>query len=1192
MIRTEIRRNVERCMNRLRNFFSNSWVLGLIGITALSLLIWYGANYIKFGDSNASLPKGIRITIIFFLYSIWLVWKMSQLVVERRQNKALIDGIEQAREEDVDPDQVRSHEEMKALSERFRDAMKVLRKARFNSDRGSVSLYQLPWYIVIGPPGSGKTTALVNSGLQFPLANSHGKDALGGVGGTRNCDWWFTNEAVLIDTAGRYTTQDSHRVHDNSAWKAFLGLLQRYRRRRPINGVLVAISLQDLMVQTSEQRAHQAKTIRARISELQQHLGIRFPIYLTFTKCDLVAGFTEYFDNLSQAEREQVWGISFKEEDRTAKDASLADFSGEFHKLIDRLNQRVLWRVHQERNLEQRANLQGFPARMESLHDVLCDFVSQAFSPNRYDTAPMVRGVYFTSGTQEGTPIDRMMARVSADFALEREVGKKFQGAGKSFFIHRLLKDVIFPEAELVGVNRKIESATRWLRSTAYIGSVVMLIGAIALWTGVVTQNKLYMAEVKDNIALYEREKSELESKSLDPAESLLLLEPLYAAATVYQREDHPWLENLGLFDGRIDRAADALYLKILYERYFPVLTASVEQQLSGMSSEDPRLVETLKVYLMFFDSEKRNDSEIKNYFSARWADELSGQATKQQQLEEHLKRLFSSPVGAGHKPNERVIAEARDKLKRIPVARRLYAQLQRSELGTTEIDLYRAVGGDTEQLFGVAANDPRFSVPYLYTKAGYKELDFGSDSPLLEGLAEDRWIYGGELIGEDFSDEDRENLGHDVERIYLGEYQNKWQTFVNGFSIKRFSSSAEAVEILSKLSDPVYSPLLAVAEIVADNTRLTQRSDLPVDASGMATPVSSRARSVGAVAAAEISDTLKERFKPTTVDLRFEQLHRITESEQGRPARIQDYLAAVTKVKEYLAEIDSGVNSDEAAFVKAKARFSGNADAIKNLRVKAASAPDPVNQWLNQIADSTWQLVMAKAKRHVDRIWQQEVYGAYNRSLAGRFPLRSNADQDAQSLEFNNYFKPGGVEQNFVDEYLQPFVDTRTWRGKSLEGVGLGISNAALSQMKRADRIRKTLFAEGDLAAYEFRIEPTKLDSGVRLFTLELGEQRIPYSHGPRTTTKLSWRGGDTNRVRLIFEDLNETVHRKHFEGDWAWYRLLANSDLKPGSRRSELFVTFHEEGRSAQFRLSANGAYNPFDHRLLGGYQCPQSL
>ena len=82
--------------------------------------------------------------------------------------------------------------------------------------RDGAGLYDLPWYMIIGPPGAGKTTVLVNSGLNFPLAEKFGKEALRGVGGTRSCDWWFTDQAVLLDTAGRYTTQDSNQQRRRS----------------------------------------------------------------------------------------------------------------------------------------------------------------------------------------------------------------------------------------------------------------------------------------------------------------------------------------------------------------------------------------------------------------------------------------------------------------------------------------------------------------------------------------------------------------------------------------------------------------------------------------------------------------------------------------------------------------------------------------------------------------------------------------------------------------------------------------------------------------------------------------------------------------------------------------------------------------------------------------------------------------
>jgi hypothetical protein len=127
---------------------------------------------------------------------------------------------------------------------------------------GGSYLYELPWYVFVGAPGSGKTTALVNSGLSFPLAEKYGPGAIAGVGGTRNCDWWFTDEAVLIDTAGRYTTQDSDQSGDKQAWEAFLDLLKKTRPRRPLNGVVLTLSAADLLQQGVAERSARRRPAR------------------------------------------------------------------------------------------------------------------------------------------------------------------------------------------------------------------------------------------------------------------------------------------------------------------------------------------------------------------------------------------------------------------------------------------------------------------------------------------------------------------------------------------------------------------------------------------------------------------------------------------------------------------------------------------------------------------------------------------------------------------------------------------------------------------------------------------------------------------------------------------------------------------------------------------------------------------
>lgn len=1184
-------------MKRLLDALTNKWVLGIIGLVALSLLIWFGADFIKFGSNNATLSPSLRIVIIGILVLVWFTWNLSQWLIERKQNQAFLKDIEEAeKQEAVNPDEERSKEELDAISSRFKEALSTLKKSRFKSRSGSKSLYQLPWYIIIGPPGSGKTTALVNSGLEFPLSQSHGKEALGGIGGTRNCDWWFTNEAVMIDTAGRYTTQDSHRIIDNSAWNGFLSLLKKYRRRRPINGAIVAISLQDLMVQTSEQRIQQAKTIRSRINELQKQLGIRFPIYLTFTKCDLVAGFSEFFANLSHAEREQVWGLSFPPEQNAQTGVDIEIFENEFDQLIERLNQRLLWRVQQERNIEKRSILQGFPARMDSLGSIVNDFLKQAFSPNRYDIVPMLRGVYFSSATQEGSPIDRMIASVSVDFGLNRDLSKQQHNSGKSFFITRLLKDVIFAESELVGVNRKVEKFTVWLRRATFGALATLFLGCIILWSGSVTQNKIYMGDVNEQLEQHITASNQFNYDENNITQTLSVLNPLREASRVYDQENHPWLSNLGLYDSGVDKAADALYRDKLETIFLPTFVRSIELHLNSLSGKDESLLPLLRMYLTFFDAEKRESlSDIKTYAQTQWQNQLPGQANKQDQLLVHLDALLEQPLPKSAKVNTRIVSRARTQLKRIPVAQRLYNQLITDEQNSHVVDLYSKIGGDMRQIFSLQETSSVFSMPYIFTKEGFKNTTFGAQSPLLKQLAKDQWIYGEDTQNEDFSEADLEKLSRDVKQIYLTEYAKNWQSFLKSFSIAGFENTAQALEMLNQLSDPIYSPLLAIVELATDNTELTPRRDLaiPTNKTGIRAPVSGTTRKAASAAGDLAQNLAGDLYQPNSVDLRFENLQRMVKSEQGRPAQIQNHLENIQKLHEYLTEIDTAPNPNASAYDAAKSRFSGAGnDAIKQLRLKANTAPEPIKAWLLSLADHTWALVMNKTRSHVQYQWEDQVYRSYANTLANKYPLSAGKDSETPILEFDNFFKPQGIQQNFVNEYIAPFINTRNWKQKVFDKQSLGLSPSTMVQLRRAENIRNAFYSTGESASIDFKVEPSKLDSGVRLFALEVGETRTSYSHGPRTTKNISWSGLEDIRVRIIFEDLNETVHRKHFEGDWALIRLLDTSKVETGRNRNTHLVTFEDSGRKAQYTVSTSTRINPFDLTLLRNYRLAKTL
>ena len=199
------------------------WFQTALGVIVLIVMVWFFGPLLGIGQMHPLDSDIARFIAIAALIVLWIIGNLLRTLSVKRHEKKLEEVVTAP-----DKDAIASAEEVALLSERLRTAVQALKKAP-GGRRERKRLHELPWYMFIGPPGAGKTTALVNSGLNFPLADAKGPAALKGVGGTRNCDWWFTDEAVLIDTAGRYSTQDSQAKVDSAAWLGFLRLLKKHR---------------------------------------------------------------------------------------------------------------------------------------------------------------------------------------------------------------------------------------------------------------------------------------------------------------------------------------------------------------------------------------------------------------------------------------------------------------------------------------------------------------------------------------------------------------------------------------------------------------------------------------------------------------------------------------------------------------------------------------------------------------------------------------------------------------------------------------------------------------------------------------------------------------------------------------------------------------------------------------------------
>jgi len=642
----------------------NRWLLGGVGLAAFALVAWFTGDLLALGDWRPLESEGGRGALIVAAAAAWLGWEWWRARQARLENARLLEVLASGGETDS---AVRAAREIAVLRQRFEEAAVVLKRARFKGPDGeSRYVHELPWYVFIGAPGSGKTTALVNSGLQFPLKGAGSDPALAGVGGTRNCDWWFTDDAVLLDTAGRYTTQESDLEADAAAWLGFLDLIKRFRPRRPLNGALVTLSVSDLMLWSEEERKRYAWHVRARVAELYERLGVRFPVYLLVTKTDLLAGFMEMFGELDADARARVWGMTFGyAADGFVMGSPGQRFTEEFRELEARLYGEMLERLQAERDLQRRAAAYRFPQQFRGLGPLIEQFLDMAFIGVPGAPEPMLRGVYFTSGTQEGNPIDRVLGTLARSFGLERAAGPALAGSGKSFFLMRLLRGVIFQESGLAGSNPAVERQARRLRTLAFGSIAALAVALAALWTWSYAGNRDFIARAQTATASAKTELDKLGApRSGDETQLVRALNALRTLPGGYlaQKAGNSTSPGLGLSQSaKIGAQAVRAYRNALRDALFPRLAMSLEADIreSLRSSAKEGLGESLGAYLSLYEGSKPDPKPIEAAAQRIWRLADADNAS----LLAHLRAgLESGTPEMRHPRDEAIIREARQK--------------------------------------------------------------------------------------------------------------------------------------------------------------------------------------------------------------------------------------------------------------------------------------------------------------------------------------------------------------------------------------------------------------------------------------------------------------------------------------------------------------------------------------------------
>jgi type VI secretion system protein ImpL len=420
---------MKHIMTQLKNSAYKNAIISFTVILVGSLIIWFAGPHIK----HLHLASAGRR--VYLLALVFLIWGVSNFAFKDKWSVSKINAL------------------LKAATKNLPQT----------AETSKIHLARLPWYLLIGPSGSGKSTLLSNANVNFVLKNHLDQNIIETIAKAQNLDWWVTPDNVILDVPGTYLTPGSEEeaVASSTPWDE---LFQK-KPANAVQGVVVALPLNDL---TDREACEQfTSNLKIRIKQLQEKFGSNLAFYFTVTKCDLLPGFLEFFNNSGSDELSQAWGVTMP---TVGNNQTLVEtFSNRFNALISRLNKQLIWRLHQEMGSFERVFIKDFPLQVEHLKVMLVEILKTLSTA---ETNLNLQGVYMTSAMQHGAEEQVQVQKhlTTNESMTSLQIMQTPVMPSRSYFIRQfIMQALIAPHAELPKLWQKRSSVYALCASTIAI---------------------------------------------------------------------------------------------------------------------------------------------------------------------------------------------------------------------------------------------------------------------------------------------------------------------------------------------------------------------------------------------------------------------------------------------------------------------------------------------------------------------------------------------------------------------------------------------------------------------------------------------------------------------------------------------------------------------------------------------------
>ncbi|EKD54026.1 MAG: hypothetical protein ACD_60C00128G0002 [uncultured bacterium] len=1121
----------------LKNIYKQQ-AIPLMVLAALSIAVWTIGPFLTIAHAAplASPEKRLYIIAAFFL-----AWLLKCIFFDEAPLK-----------KNAIPCPPEILKRLQALHGRFQGALNFLKKPMVSKHGVNVNLARLPWYLLIGPKGAGKTSLLAHSGINFILAKQFKKEDGTMIPPSETCDWWVTRDLVMVDVPGPYFTtplQSPDKKEPLEAmfsilWKKLLNLISSLASKIQLNGVVIALNLPELMKKPSEQQRTQLiHDLKKRITDLRAQFGPALSFHFVITKCDLLPGFLEFFGENGSDELSQSWGITLPSLESHEK---LTDvFSHRFNALIKRLNKQLIWRLQQERNLYARPYIKDFPLHIERLKENIIYILKALMLPDL-----CLQSIYLTSATQLNTEESMQDLRL-AENRLTHQALQMMRAPlmpNRVYFIKQLISQNFFHSVSTL--SKHTEDYT-WMRRAVYATSISAIAAAAIILGRDFREGVQKTYSIQNDLARYQLFIQEPNQGGDRLIKALPLLDALQRTAeNTHHSLSH--IENaLSFYSHKSQQTAETVYLEALQTIVVPEIKNDLENYLQTANNKSPALTyRVLKAYLMLADTKNRDANFIANIINKINATKINSPSLNQ--LVSHINTALN------HRANpieldQNLMTSIRKQLANLPNNELALVILKNKGTNNSDSGIRLGTDLDNPSVF-ISKNIPE-QIPNMFTARYFSAIMNTDITEAANEALKGNWVLGN--ITSASNETSVESLTAQLRNQYLANYADTWENILANIQPYTPKSLLRTDEMIQNLTSN-HSPLLQLLQTIQQNVALPE---------------------------------------VIAVSPKIQSLNNLLLSDNNPENALYQVFVTLKQLHVYLQTILTETNINKAAFNAARARMqNGTADSITATHDLALRSPEPLKTWLNSIANESWSLILKTAAHHIEEAWQTDIIPTYNGQIAHHYPFNQTSAKEIDLDIFTQFLGHHGKLGTFYQSYLKPFINDNDakWAWKTIDNQHIPLSNTALTQLQYAGEVQRMFFPEGNNKLWvEFSLQPVSLQRGAKSVALTINGEEITYSkHSAHALKNFVWPGNQgLHGTTLQFVSNSNQPKTTTLKGDWAWFKLVSNATQNINSRKA-LSLNFTNNGHSAKYLLLTEGHMNPFLPLNLTRFELPQEL